>query len=87
MGLTKEQKEYCEHMPKIYRGKYRKALKGHSLRAALDSLCLDCTNWQRVEVKNCPITTCPLHKYRPYRERSASQERTLGAEKDAGLIT
>lgn len=30
--------------------------------------CLDCSNFQREEVKNCPINTCPLWDIRPYRD-------------------
>ena len=32
----------------------------HSYRAAAELMCLSCTSWQRVEVKRCAITACPL---------------------------
>lgn len=31
---------------------------------AIRAKCLDCTNNQIVEVRNCNITDCPLHEYR-----------------------
>jgi hypothetical protein len=37
-----------------------------SLRAALDLKCLECSAWQPVEVRLCPIEACPLHHRRPY---------------------
>ncbi len=54
-------------MPKIYRGTYDKAMAGNSLRAAINAQCLECVQWQRVEVRLCPSTPCPLWPYRPYK--------------------
>lgn len=31
---------------------------------AIKDRCLDCSAGNRKEVKNCPHTDCPLHKYR-----------------------
>lgn len=31
---------------------------------AIRAKCLDCTNGQFVEVKECAIEKCPLHEYR-----------------------
>lgn len=31
---------------------------------AIRAKCMDCTNNQFIEIKNCPITKCPLHEYR-----------------------
>jgi hypothetical protein len=28
--------------------------------------CLDCSCWEKSEVANCPVTTCPLFPLRPY---------------------
>ena len=36
------------------------------LREAIRDKCLDCTCDQRVEIKMCPVTNCPLWKHRPY---------------------
>lgn len=31
---------------------------------AIKAKCLDCSGWQRQEVKHCPIKDCPLWIYR-----------------------
>lgn len=31
---------------------------------AIRAKCLDCTNGQNVEIRECPITDCPLFEYR-----------------------
>lgn len=57
---------YLAQVPRKYRGHYRRAYAGRSLRAAVVAKCLDCTNWQRKEVALCPCVDCPLYPYRPY---------------------
>jgi hypothetical protein len=37
-----------------------------SLPAAIKLMCLDCTAWQRKEVRDCVIDWCPLYPHRPY---------------------
>ena len=63
-------KAWREHIPNKFDGSYRKqydkAMKRQSMRAAVNSKCLDCMNWQQPEVRDCDIVTCPLHSYRPY---------------------
>ena len=49
-----------------YRRKWDKAVSKQSMRAAVDSKCLDCTCWQKREIQLCPCITCPLWCYRPY---------------------
>jgi hypothetical protein len=51
-----------------YRKKYDKAIEGNSLRAACDSFCLECVQWEKEEVKKCTDLGCPLYPYRPYKE-------------------
>jgi hypothetical protein len=31
---------------------------------AIRAKCIDCTNGQNVEIRECPITGCPLWEYR-----------------------
>ncbi len=38
--------------------------RAHAIRAK----CLDCVCGQRREIKKCPATDCPLHRYRLGRE-------------------
>lgn len=56
-------------IPETYRKICDKAWEGKSLRAAINAKCLDCCNFQRVEIKNCLVETCPLWAVRPYQER------------------
>jgi hypothetical protein len=61
-----------ENIPDLHHGAYRKkydvAMNGNSLRAAIDSKCLDCNCWQKMEVKLCQAVECPLWPHRPYRQ-------------------
>lgn len=52
-------------MPRRYRATYDKAMSGKSLRAAVNSFCLECVGWQREEVKKCCSPQCSLFPYRP----------------------
>jgi hypothetical protein len=38
-----------------------------SLPAAIKLMCLDCSVWDRKEVRDCPVTWCPLYPHRPYK--------------------
>ena len=57
-----------EAMPERYRKTYDKAVAGKGLRAAVNARCLDCGNWQRTEVRDCPALSCPLWAVRPYQK-------------------
>ena len=56
-------------IPVKYRSTYRKAMTGKSLRAAVNSFCLECTGWQREEIRLCTSPACPLFCFRPYQEK------------------
>ena len=58
-----------KNMPSSYRANYKKAMAGKSKAAAVKAKCLDCTNWQRVEITNCPCEACPLYLYRPFKKK------------------
>ena len=53
-------------MPRSYRAVYEKAVRGRSLRAAINSFCLECVYWQIEEIRNCADLGCPLFSLRPY---------------------
>jgi len=55
-------------IPRAYRQTYKRAMSGKSLRAALNAFCLECTGWQREEIKLCTAIDCPLFPYRPYKK-------------------
>jgi len=61
-------------MPSIYRSTYRKATRGKSLRAAINSQCLECCQWQRVEVRDCTALACPLYAVRPYQSENQGHD-------------
>ncbi len=39
-----------------------------SLKAAIKLKCLDCSNYQPVEIKLCTIPSCPLYAHRPFKQ-------------------
>lgn len=51
--------------PKRYLPLVDKAEKG-SAKACLKLKCLECSNWQSSEVKQCVIIDCPLFPIRPF---------------------
>jgi hypothetical protein len=55
-------------IPKAYRGIYDRAVKGRSLRSAVNAQCLECCCWQRREIALCSDAGCPLHRVRPYQD-------------------
>lgn len=59
-----------EQMPRAYRATYKKAVAGNSLRACINSQCLECVCWQRKEVTLCTDLGCPLYAVRPYQRSS-----------------
>ena len=64
-------KEYRKNIPNLHHGAYKKvydkAMNSKSKAAAIKAKCLDCMGWLSNEVKNCPITYCPLYPHRPYK--------------------
>ena len=60
--------EKIANMPSKYRKTYQKATEGNSRKFAIHSMCLECQQWQREEVRQCNDTLCPLHPYKPYNE-------------------
>lgn len=69
--LTDQQKKWCvEVIPDLhnnsYKKQYIKAMTTRSLKAAVNSKCLDCCCWQSNEVKKCTAVDCPLYNHRPY---------------------
>lgn len=39
-------------------------------RQAIQAKCLECSAWQRTEVRECGIRCCPLRMYRPYQPKA-----------------
>ena len=41
----------------------------NSLRAAINHYCWDCSGESKKEVGKCRVTSCPLHKHRPWQNK------------------
>ena len=54
-------------MPRQFRKVYDTAMTGRSLRAAVNSQCIECVGYVFSEVKLCTSPQCPLFPYRPLR--------------------
>ena len=65
--MNEKQRQWFAKIPPVYQQNYKTAMPGKSRAAAVKGKCLDCCNWQRVEVADCLVETCPLWLYRPYR--------------------
>lgn len=76
MMRTREEQiaERRAQMPRSYRATYDKAVKGKSLRAAINSFCLECVCWQIEEIRNCTDLACPLYAVRPYQSSQNGRE-------------
>jgi hypothetical protein len=72
--MNREQQiaERLRQMPPKYRATYRRAVEGKSLRACVNSQCLECCGWERAEVGACTDSGCPLYAVRPYQDGSGS---------------
>ncbi|MCH7559296.1 MAG: hypothetical protein IIB56_17835 [Planctomycetes bacterium] len=63
-------KRIAEHRKKIsrqFRKVYDVAMSRRSLRAAINSQCIECMGYEFKEVKLCCSPQCPLFPYRPLR--------------------
>ena len=56
-----------EAIPRQFRKVYDMAMTGKSLRAAINSQCIECMGYVFKEVRLCVSPQCPLFKYRPVR--------------------
>lgn len=59
---------YMRLIPKKYRwGMYQIYTGKNSMKLAIKMKCLDCSSYQREEIKGCSVFTCSLHNFRPYK--------------------
>ncbi len=74
MNMNRDEQiaERLRQMPPKYGPTYRRALKGKSLRACVNSQCLECCGWQSAEVARCTDLGCPLYAVRPYQDGSGT---------------
>lgn len=74
--------ERLAQMPRKYRPMYRRAVEGRSLRACINSQCLECCGWERTEVAACTDSGCPLWSVRPYSVSGSGQEGQFSGMED-----
>ncbi len=74
--LSREEqiRERLRQMPPKYRGTYRRAVEGKSLRASINAQCLECCGCQSIEVALCTDLGCPLWSVRPYRDSGSRRQ-------------
>ena len=48
---------------------FERAFNGKSRAAGVKAKCLDCSGLMMMEVRFCPVESCPLWPYRPYQEK------------------
>jgi len=65
MSPEERVKEHRANIPKQYRRAYDIAQTGRSLRAAINSQCIECMGYVYKEVKECCSPQCALYRYRP----------------------
>lgn len=65
--------EYLATVPARYRALVTKTFEAAvSPRQAIKAACLRCSGFQRAEVAECAVSTCPLRMYRPYQSGGAA---------------
>ncbi|MCB1865148.1 MAG: hypothetical protein KDG50_06930 [Chromatiales bacterium] len=85
--MTPKQAEYLNTVPPSAKGILERAFAKSSSRTnALKGKCLQCTNYDRQEVRDCTVELCPLHAYRPFQPKSpaGAAKTTSGAAKTQG---
>jgi hypothetical protein len=70
MNRQEQINKRLNNIPKIYRQIYKEAVEGLSRKAAIHAFCLECTGWQKEEVRKCTSPDCPLYALRPYQDSS-----------------
>jgi hypothetical protein len=68
-----------------------KVLEGRvTPRQAIKAKCLDCMGYIIKDIRNCPSTTCELHRFRPFQppsNRGGTASRYAGKAKDPPVGT
>jgi len=61
--------ERASQIPESQLTAYLKAVRGKSLRAAVNAFCAECVGWERQAVRECTGLACPLWPYRPFQRK------------------
>lgn len=62
------EKQYKIDMAKDYR-----VDKPLSRNQAIKAKCLNCSNWQKTEIRLCPVYECSLYPWRPYKMKEEKE--------------
>jgi len=82
MNREEQIAERRKQIPNRYKRIYKKAMRGRSLKTAVQAFCLECVCWQRLEVEKCTDEACPLFPYRPYQEIPWRRQRGVTGHKE-----
>lgn len=83
--MDNRQRDYINTVPTSAVGIIERAFSKTAPRSnAIKAKCLSCTNFERAEVRNCTVTICPLHAYRPFQVKvdSSRVENTYDPDLD-----
>lgn len=59
---------YLKSVPNTYQKLWLDSFEGKASRArAIKAKCLECSAYQKEEVRSCPCRQCPLWEIRPYK--------------------
>lgn len=62
-----QRSNYLRLVPALYQGIVYKCFTQRKSKAlAIKAKCLDCSSYQKKEITNCTVVTCPLYNFRPY---------------------
>jgi hypothetical protein len=83
--MTDEERiaKHRDEMPDQYRRVYDIAMTGRSLRAAVNSQCIECMGYVFKEVKLCCSPQCPLYPYRPLQGISSNVAEPSQSEQES----
>jgi hypothetical protein len=63
--------EYLAGIPVSAKGIVTRAMGKTGGRSnAIKAKCLDCSGWDRAEIADCLVLTCPLHPWRPFQAKA-----------------
>lgn len=68
-----------DEIPVSQQGIFQRAYEGKSKKAIINAKCLDCCCFNREEVANCTVISCPLWKVRPYQSKLVKRTRKTAA--------
>lgn len=76
--MTDLQNERLRHVPAAYSALFERCYRNEVFKPErIKAKCLDCCGYQRMEVKYCRATACPLWPIRPYQGKDGDEDQNL----------